>query len=441
MFDRRLVQNAAALWVVQGFRKTLPLIILPFVARTLGPAAWGLLAIFQSFAATLILFIEFGFGLSATRQVARCRLEGDRPSSTERLAGIFASVFAAQLLLIALAATSAVLASRWIPVLRENSLLLAIAIAWGFAEACYPTWYFLGMERMRILALLEIASKSIAAVIIFCAVRSPRDVWLVLAAQGLAPALSFAAALCLVYRDIPFRFPCWSLVKEGLRAAWPMFLIRSAESLYSIGNAFLLSFFAGPAVVAFFAGPEKIGRAVSGLFNPIRETLYPRLSKLMFTAPEKAAWLARVGMLISCLGGLAIAVVMFVSAPLVVRILFGPEFQPAVSVLRVLSMLPVLIAISQSFGIQWLLPLGKERLVSRVMLTAGLLNVLLSFLFVPKFAHLGMACAVVCAEAFVCLSLAGAGALDRAHPFPFFGRDARVSPVAAPEYEPEPNSF
>ena len=76
-----LLQNAMALWTVQFFRKTIPLITIPYLARVLGPEGWGLVAIFQSLAACLALLMEFGFELSATRQVASASPKPRMPSA------------------------------------------------------------------------------------------------------------------------------------------------------------------------------------------------------------------------------------------------------------------------------------------------------------------------------------------------------------------------
>jgi hypothetical protein len=72
-----LVQNAAALYGVQLVRKVLPLIIVPYLARTLGASGWGVVAFTLSMAELIVLLIEFGFNLSATREVARARDSGE----------------------------------------------------------------------------------------------------------------------------------------------------------------------------------------------------------------------------------------------------------------------------------------------------------------------------------------------------------------------------
>ena len=407
-----LMGNVMALLGVQFFRKILPLITIPYLARVLGPGGWGLVAIFQSLAMCMELVIEFGFQLSATREVAR-RRHGDG-----RLAEVFAGVVGAQAVIAVCVVAVIFVARPWVPVLRDHPSLLASAILWAVAEGFNPTWYFLGLERMKIVATLEVCSKSAAAIAMFALVHSPKDAGIVLALQAIAPLLSIAGALWIVYRDLPFCLPTRILIREALVAGWPMFVMRSAESLYTLANAFLLGLFAGPAVVGYFAGPEKISRALFGLLNPVRETLYPRISKLVHTAPAEAARLARIGMLITGAGGLIMGAVVYVSAPFLIKILLGTQFEPAVTVLRILAILPPVIAVAQAVGMHWLLPLGREKVVTRTIIIGAALNLLLVLWLVPKHAQIGMAWAVICTESFVATCLLYAALTDRDHRMP-----------------------
>src|ERR1051326_3979220 len=192
-----------------------------------------------------------------------------------------------------------------------------------------------------------------------------------------------------------------------------MFLFRSAAMMYTMGNAFILGLFAAPAVVGYFAAAEKISRAVFGLFNPVRESLYPRLSHLVRKSPQQARRLARWGVAVTGSGGLVLGIVLFASAPFVVRVLLGPGFQPAVNVLRVLALLPPLISITQSLGFQWLLPHGREATVNRIILGAGLINITMAIVLAPRYAHIGMAWAVLCSEVYVASSMLYAAVRDR----------------------------
>jgi polysaccharide transporter, PST family len=404
-----LLKNVLTLTSVQFFRKILPLITIPYLARVLGPASWGLVAIFQSLAMCTVIVIEFGFQLYATRQVARCR------HSENLLADVFVGVLGAQGLLALGAALVVAIVAPFVTVLRDHPAFVVSALLWSIAEGVNPIWYFVAMERMKAAAVIEICSKTAAAAAIFILVHSANDAGIVMAVQAIAPILSIVGALRLVRRDIPFRVPSVRLIRQALRGGWSMFIMRGAESLYTLANAFLLGLLAGPVAASYFAGPEKVSRALLGWLNPVRDALYPRLSKLVHTSFDQAARLARTGIAVTILGGMCMGLLVFLSAPLLVHILLGPQFEPAVQVLRMLAILPPLTSVTQSIGLLWLLPLGHERVVSRAIVATGILNVCLAFLLVPKHGYIGMAWAVLCSEAFACVCVVCAAVALRHH--------------------------
>ena len=394
-----LAQNAAALYSVQFVRKLLPLVIVPYLARVLGPAGWGMVAFMQSLAEFVVLGIEFGFNLSATREIARNR------QSKEVCGEIMAGVLGAQVVLAVVGITAATVLSFFIPLLRDNPRLVASGMFYGLAQGFMPLWFFQGLERMRLAATLEVCGRIIGLLAVFVFVRSPQDTWVALAIQGVAPAVTTCAGLFLAYRTIPCRLPGYLLVRGALARGWPLFVFRSAESLYGVANAFILGLFAEPAKVGYFASAEKISRAVFGLLNPIRETLYPRLSNLALHSPVRAARLARAGAAVMISGGLLFSAAVYAFAPQLIGLLMGQAFGPAITVLRILSVLPLVLAVTHSAGLQWLLPFGRDAVVNRIVMAAGGLNLVLAVILAPRLAHIGMAVSVLSAEVFVCLSM------------------------------------
>ena len=73
LFRNKIAHNAASLYVVQACRKLVPLFTIPYLARVLGPSGWGDVAFTLSMGDFIALFAEFGFLLSATREIAQNR--------------------------------------------------------------------------------------------------------------------------------------------------------------------------------------------------------------------------------------------------------------------------------------------------------------------------------------------------------------------------------
>ena len=398
LFDllrHKLVQNALSLYGVQIATYVIPLVTIPYLARVLGVAGWGLVAIAQGFGSYVGILGEYGFGLSATREVARHR------EDREKLALTLAGVLGAKLMLVAVSFPLAFVAGRWVPVFRDHPALLWSGMFWALAQGFSVMWYFQGLERMRLVATLDISAKVLATAGVFLLVRRPEDGWRFLVLQGCGFLISAAVGLFLVYREVSFRMPSWAGSWEALRMGWSMFLFRSSVSLYTAGNAFILGIFVSPELVGYYAGAEKISRAFLGILNPISQTLYPRLSHLVSHAQDRAARLARISIGIMGGAGLAMGAVVFLLAPVIVRMVLGVHFAAAIPVLRVLALLVPLVAIGNVLGIQWMLPLGMDSAFNKIILAAGVINLSLALVLAPAYTDMGMAWAVVIAETFV----------------------------------------
>ncbi|WP_036200056.1 oligosaccharide flippase family protein [Meiothermus ruber] len=395
VFRGRTVQNLLALYGVQFANYLLPLLTLPYLARVLGPEGFGALAVVQSFAQYLSLLIEYGFNLSATRAVARYR------DDKGRLSEILAGVMGAKLLLALVAAGLAFLLSLWVDNLRHDFRLLWCGVFWAVAWGFSPVWFFQGVERLRLVAGLEVATKLAALAFMFVFVRTPTDAWKVLFLQGVASTFASGAALWLVSREVGLCWPKLSEVGEALKSGWSMFFFRSAVSLYTVGNVFILGLFLPPQQVALYAGAERLTKAVLGMVEPINRLFFPRLSHLVVHAPRDAAQLARRLIFLMGFVGLGGALLVAVLAPLIVHLLLGSGYEGAVPIMRVLAFLLPLVALSNALGIQWMLALGLDRAFNSIILFAGLLNLLLALLLVPGMGFIGMAYVVVAVEMFV----------------------------------------
>ncbi|ADW20930.1 flippase [Thermus scotoductus] len=410
-----LATNILALYGVHIANYLFPLLTVPYLARVLGPKEWGLLAFAQAFGGYLQLLVEFGFSLSATRQVARAR------DSLRGRAELLASVLGAKAFLGLLAIGVALLVGGFIPAFRDHPQVLWAGVFWALATAFSPVLYFQGLERMRLVAGLEVLAKGLVLLLLFLWVKGPSDTWKVLALQGGASLLATLLALYLAYREVPLFLPTLKGVLEALRLGWSMFFFRSAVSLYTLGNTFILGLFAPPQVVGYYAGAEKISKAVLGLLSPVSQALYPRLSHLVRRAPAEAARLARLGLWTMGLSGLFLGLLVFALAPFLVRLFLGEGYDPAVLALRLLAFLVPLIALSNVLGIQWMLPLGLDRPFNAIIVGAGLFNLGLALLLAPRLFHVGMALAVVVSELFVTLGMWLYLKRSRQDPFAFQG--------------------
>ena len=393
------MRNSAALYGVQVCRKVLPLVTVPYLAHCLGAVGWGTVAFVLSLGELVALLIEFGFNLSSTREIAQNR------HSRETCARLMSGVLTVQVLLAMAGIAAAVSVSACIPLLRNSPQLVAAGLLYATAQGFMPLWFFQGLERLTLAAGLEVAAKLLALIGLFVFVHHPNDAWKVVVIQAAAALFSTVCGITLAVRSFSLQRPSLELIRSTFAKGWPMFVFRSAESLYGVGNSFILGLFAAPAVVGYFAVAEKISKAIFGLLNPVREALFPRLSHLVISDRPRAARLARIGVAVMALMGLVLSITLLFGAPALIRLLAGNGFERATKVLGILSALPFVLSITYSTGMQWLLPLGRDRIVNRIILAGGALNIALAFALAPRFAEIGMAYSVLSAELLVCVCM------------------------------------
>lgn len=394
-----VTRNAAALYAIQAANYVFPLILVAYLARVLRPSGYGMVLLAQSVALWLALLMEYGFGLSATREVAKHR------SDREQLRAIVGGVLGAEAVLAFAAAGLAAAIALLGDAFRASPRFALLAWLVAVGQALAPVWYFQGMEQMTYPAALNVVTRALVTVATLVWVTRPEDDWKVLALQGTAGLVVASVMVARVARDIRPSWPDFRTIRTALRAGWSMFFFRSSVSLYTTANTLILGLFVPPERVAFYGGPEKVSKAILAGLGPISQAVYPRMSRLVAEDPNKAARDGRVALVLMGTLGMGLGFLTWAWAPIIVSTVLGPGYEPAVPVLRVLAWLTPTIALSNAMGIQWMLPCRMDRLFNTIIACSGLLNIGLALILAPRMGPVGMAMAVLVTELTVTLSM------------------------------------
>jgi polysaccharide transporter, PST family len=397
-----LSKNVAALFAVQIASYAPPLLTLPWLTRVLGPANFGRLSFCVAVTSYFVLLTDYGFNLSATRRVATHW--DDRAGRSK----IFWNTIAVK----------AILAVAGFPLLLllafqgyrfgEQRTLLLINYLTVVGALLTPTWYFMGTERQAVLSSITITVRIIAVPAIFLLVRSQQDVQI--AALISASMTVIGGVACLIFlmhsRELDrIRLDPRELLAT-LHDGWHLFVSTASISLYQATNTVVLGLVAGNAAVGHYSAAEKVVQACQGLLTPIGQAVYPRISRLMLES--RAAAFALIRKVLRIQGSVAalVSVLLFVFASPVVRLLYGSHYAETVSMLRWMAVLPLLVALSNVFGVQTMLAMGMNQLVSRILIIAGAINVVAIFALTHLFGAVGAAMAVVGTELLVAVVMA-----------------------------------
>jgi len=394
-------KNAASLYTIQFANYILPLITVPYLVRVLGPEYFGLVAFGQGLIAYFVVFVDYGFALSATRKIS---IERDDMKAVSRTAS---TVWAAKGLICVAALAVLLLLVTVVPKLNELTSLLLILYGTVVGNALFPVWIFQGMEKMVFISVINLAMSLLVVIGIFTMVRQPEHYLLYAALISLGAVGAGLTGMGVAFYKFRLQavIPSMRDIWESLVEGWLLFLSTASVSLYTVGNAFILGLLTNSIVVGYYSAAEKIVKAVRGILSPVGQAAYPRFSKLALESRCRALeWGKRMLVAISALGG-GLSIALLAGATTIVRILLGSEYEPSIVVMRVLAGLPLLIGMSNVLGVQIMLPFGKDRAFMTILLGAGLINIVFAVWLAPIWQAAGMAAAVLISETFVTVTM------------------------------------
>ncbi|MBN1508294.1 MAG: flippase [Sedimentisphaerales bacterium] len=395
--NRRVADNFVALSVVQASNYVVPVIILPYLFRVLGDSRYGLVELARAVSIYFLTLTDYGFSLSATREVAVHR------EDRQKVSEIFSAVMVSKFLLVVLSLVTLAVLVLSIPRLRADWAIYFLAFGHVVGQWLLPAWLFQGMERMRALAIVNVIARALYIVSIFLFVTGPADYIYVPALQSTASILTGLIGLVMAFRKFPVHFyvPAVGVLKREFKNGWHIFLSRMATNLYTTSNIVILGLFADVSSVGYYAAGDKIARAVQGLQIPLSQAIFPHIGKLVSESRRAALTFASHILRIVSVLTLGLSVALFAAAPYVARAALGSEFAPGVTVIRILSFLPFIIGLSNIFGVQIMVNFGLKRAMTRVLATAGFFNVIMALSLVVPFRHVGVAIAALLTETFV----------------------------------------
>lgn len=393
--SRKLFGNIASLSLLQLANYVFPFLTVPYLSRILSTPHYGLILFSLSFTTYFAIVCDYGFGLTGTKAVA---VNVHEPEFLNRLVS---NITAIKIVLFILSLILNLIIVFSYAQFREYWFIYVLNIFTLLNSVLFPTWFFQGMERMKYITFIQVMIRAVAVVLILCFVKYDSDYYLWPVINLVTTIIGIILAQYLLHYNFNLRYvrPDWQLVKKELSEGWHVFISTIAISMYTISNSFFLGVLTTATMVAYYASGEKIMNTVQGLLGPVSQALYPHLTKIVYNnksdgikAIQKALFrIAGVGLIIStCL---------FLSAPIIVKLLFGIKYQIATTkVVRILSVLPFIVCLSNIFGIQTMLPFGLTKPFSRILIVSSMLNVVLLLILIPRYSYIGTAISVVITE-------------------------------------------
>ncbi len=398
-----LIKNFSSLTILQISNYLFPLITFPYLVRVLGPEKFGLINFAAAFVAYFTVLTDYGFNLSATREISIHRKD------IEKVSSLFSNVMTTKLILFIAGAIVFLPLLFLIPKFSADFPIYLGTYLFVFGSVLFPVWFFQGMEQMKYITIINIGVKALWLVSIFVFIKSSADVLTLVFLNSGSLIIIGVISLIVIKKkfNVFFKRPLAKEIKRQLSEGWYYFVSTASITLYTNSNIFILGLFTNNEVVGYFAAADKLRMAIQGLFGNAAQTVFPHLSLMFKESKIKAVRFVKKYLRLSLLAAAIVTLTVFIFSREIVIVILGQNYLSSLPVFRVILFLPIIILISNIYGIQVMLNLGYKKEFFKVIFYAGIGNLVLSFVLVPKFYAIGTAFAVTITEIIVSLGMWG----------------------------------
>ncbi len=390
----RVINNSAALLVLDLLSKAMPLVVFPVMVRALGPEAYGKIGFATAVAGFFGLVATPGFSTYALREAAKDESRVHflvRHVLGARLA--FAAVSYA--LLIAFALTFA-------PHDFMTRLLIVLSGLVFLFNSVDAQWVFMARSRMWMVTLRGTVGQLIYGGLILMLIRRPSDAWLV----PTASLISLLAGTLLIWLPArrEYHIPWPVISPEAWRSFLPICLIMGFASamsmIYDQIDTVMLRYMRSEKEVGLYVASYRM-MAIAISFAPIlAQVFFPLLSETTGQDHENEqrylGWLgqASVGL------ALPIATGGFILAEPLTRFVLGSQYTGTATLFRWLMLTIVAGPMAGYFGSQ-LIPIAREKKYLYAVAAGALVNVVLNVFLIPRYGAIAAAFTTAISQAVV----------------------------------------
>ena len=390
---KTLFANFTYLSILEIIGLLLPLISYTYVIRTVGADNYGVVVFCQAIIAYVVIIINFGYNVSATRKISENR------TNVFKIREIYSSIVYQKLLIFAICLVSGLFVLIFLK--YDYSVILLGFIGLCIQEVFFPTWLFQGLERMKFITIITFVAKCSCLILIFLFVHDKKDYACIPVLYSIGGFFTSVLSVIILKKkfDIYFVKVSKYRMKEDFLESLPFFTSRLSAIVMERGNVLVIGTFFSYDMVAIYDLCAKIVSILKTPFSLVAQVIYPNVAK------SKNMLLVKKSIKIVLLFGAFVCLFVYLFAPNIILLLSDTSMLGAVSILKIMVLYVPIVGISYLFGASVLVVKGYSREYNLSVVYSVLLYILmlLSFISFSKVNLYTMALAFVAPELFVAL--------------------------------------
>ena len=381
----------------------IPFFYTPIMLDILGQEEYGLYSLSAS-AVSYLSLLSFGFGSTIMRYISQYRAKGDR-ESLEKAYGFFLMIYCTMAVLVMV---GGVFISLNIDTLFAQGLTVAelqkmkpLVLIMAFNSALsFPISVFSAVisahERFIYEKLLNIVSTAAGPVVNLVALLlGHASVGMALAStvmQVLFVPMKVGYCFCVLKLKPRFGLLPKPLIREIVGFSFFAFLATLVDMLFWSTDKVILGMLASTTAVAVYNVGGTFNSILMNLSSSISGVLVPRITGMVVTDTPKEEWSSlfiRIGRLQFIIIALIISG-FGVFGKAFLELWAGDAYRDSFWI-AVLTLFPLCIPLIQNTGLSIITAQNKHHFRSVVYLIIAVVNVITTYLSVPRFGYIGAA--------------------------------------------------
>lgn len=377
----------------QGIILVIPLMLSPYLTRTLQDNALGTFSFVNSIAYYFLILANLGISRHGQRIIS---VNADNEFELRKQ---FWSLFTLHAII---SLFSVVLYLVYIIIFaKEDFDIYLIETLYVLSALFDITWLFYGLENFRSVVIKNGLVKIGECVLVFCLVKKPDDLWLYTMINALGILLGQIIMIPQAIRIVkPIRFR----VSDFKPHVGPLMIFAIsiiASTLYTVFDKTLLGIMSTKENVAYYEYSNRIINVPKTVISVIGTVLYPR-----------ACWLAAKGdvegqkkymgysFFFTAMIGMGAFFGLLAVSQLFAIVYYGELFSECGSIMLALSPLVYIIGIGDIVRTQYMIPNHMDKQYTECIIINAIINIILSTLLIPRLGVYGAVVGTISAEIF-----------------------------------------
>lgn len=363
-----LLSNFGYLSALQIFSLFLPLITYPYLIRVLGKESFGQIALAQATIAYFSIIINYGFNISATKDVAINRNDG------EKLSKIFSTVFCSKFILWVISFFILLFLIVFISPFNQNKLLYLLSFGVCFNELLFQQFFFQGFEKMRYITIINISSRLLFFCLIFIFVTQEEDYLYVPILNSAGALLGGIVALYIILKNkyVKFRIPLLSDIINSFKESSPFFLSRFSSVVINRSNTLLIGIFIGYTEVSYYDLAQKILAVMLIPFDIINQVTYPYAART-----KNMQFVKKIVFGVICLA-IVLYILLFIFKKYIILILGGQSLLDASPIVSMLCINVIFTSVTYFLGNTTLVVMNHSKEFNKSVIYTAIVYLLLN---------------------------------------------------------------